>query len=559
MALGLIAAACGGDDEALDEGGEGPVGTSTTEPPDEGEPVEGGDIVFAIEADTQNPWSPARSLCAISCHTVMKSVYDPLMLPDEEGIAQPNLLESIEPNEDFTEWTLTPRSGITFHDGTPFDAEAIRVNLQDHLDSSLTAIALKDVAEVKVVGTDAVVTMKKSWSAFPINLTGGFGYMASPTWLQAATAEPPTASFTEPVGTGPFVFESYQAGVAFKATRNESYWKKGPGGAKLPYLDSIEYRIFPEGEARINAVESGEANLAQTSSGDQIARIRELVDSGRFETVESDAFGEVGYVMLNVGKDGASTLPALQDVRVRRALVHAIDRELIRDTISAGVGNLANGPFPPGTIGYLEDTGFPEYDVEEAKRLVEEYEAENEPIVLEFSTTNDPINLATNEAIVQNWNEVGIDATVNQIEQGVYIVEAAFGNFNAFAWRNHGGFDPDMQHQWWHSDSSNPQGELSINFNRIEDPEIDEALGTIRSSGDEDVRREAAEALNRRFGEQAYNIWGSWTIWSFPHPPEVNGLSSAVLPDGETPVAFPSQDKIAFETSHIWCDGGNCG
>ncbi|MDQ3147554.1 MAG: hypothetical protein M3R01_11605, partial [Actinomycetota bacterium] len=187
------------------------------------------------------------------------------------------------------------------------------------------------------------------------------------------------------------------------------------------------------------------------------------------------------------------------------------------------------------------------------------YEAENEPIVLEFSTTNDPINLATNEAIVQNWNEVGIDATVNQIEQGVYIVEAAFGNFNAFAWRNHGGFDPDMQHQWWHSDSSNPQGELSINFNRIEDPEIDEALGTIRSSGDEDERREAAEALNRRFGEQAYNIWGSWTIWSFPHPPEVNGLSSAVLPDGETPVAFPSQDKIAFETSQIWCDGGNCG
>jgi peptide/nickel transport system substrate-binding protein len=561
MALGLVAAACGGDDETLDDPGAETEadGASTTEPVEEGEPVEGGNLIFGVEADTQNPWTPAKAVCAISCHQIMKSVYDPLMIPDEEGIAQLNLLESIEPNEDFTEWTLVPKSGITFHDGTPFDAEAIRANLQDHKDSSLTQVALKNIESVATSpdGSAAVVTMNTSWSYFPIHLTSQLGYMASPTWLEATKAG--TAAESDAVGTGAFVFDSYRPGVSFRATKNEDYWKKGPNGEQLPYLDSIEFRIFPEGEARISAVESGETTIAHTSSGDQIDRVRGLVDDGTLETLESDKFGEIGYSMLNVSQGNPSSLEALGDVNVRRALAHAIDRQFIQDTIGAGVGTLGNGPFPPGTIGYLEETGFPEYDPDEAERLIREYEDANGPVELAFSTTNDPINLRTNERVVAYWNDVGVDAEVQQIEQGQYILEAVFGRFNAFAWRNHGGFDPDQQNVWWHSDSVEPEGGLGLNFGRFEDEVIDEALETIRASGDEAERREAAEAINRRFGEQVYNIWGTWTIWSFPHHPSVNGLDNAYAPDGETKVSFPSQDKIAFEVAQLWCEGGRCG
>ena len=151
----LLAAACGGDDDdgggggggGNQAGGEG-GGASTTEPEDEGEPQRGGTITYGVEADTSNPWTPQRSTCAISCYIVFNTVYDPLVLPDENGDPQPNLLESFEPNEDFTEWTLTPREGITFHDDTPFDAEAIRYNIQDQLDSALTQAALKSVEGV---------------------------------------------------------------------------------------------------------------------------------------------------------------------------------------------------------------------------------------------------------------------------------------------------------------------------------------------------------------------------------------------------------------------------
>src|SRR5918992_1131319 len=110
--------------------------------------------------------------------------------------------------------------------------------------------------------------------------------MASPTWLQGVQAS--TAAQTEPVGTGPFVFEEYVVGDHFSATRNEAYWKQGPNGEELPYADGIEYRILEEGEARINALESGQVNVAHTGSGSLIARLRELAYSRPPPTIQSD-------------------------------------------------------------------------------------------------------------------------------------------------------------------------------------------------------------------------------------------------------------------------------
>ena len=557
--LGLLAAACGGDDDDGGGGGgsasgEGDRGARDFEDEAPGEPQRGGTIVYGIEADTSNPWTPARSTCAISCHQVFKSVYDTLMEPDEDGIPQTNLLAEITSNEDFTEWTLTPREGVTFHDGTPFNADAITVNINDQKTSSLTKDAFKslDAAATSPDGATSVVTMNEPWRGFPYALTGQLGAMASPTWLQGVQNN--TAQPTEPIGTGPFVFEEYVVGDHFTATRNEDYWKQGPDGEELPYADGIEYRILEEGEARINALESGQVNIAHTSSGSLISRLRELADSGRLATTESDNFGETSYILLNNDNGPASEAnPALQDVNVRRALAMAVNFAQIRDTIGEGVAEVANGPFPPGTIGYLEDTGFPKFDPEEAKRLIEAYEADNGPVRVSFSTTTDPEGLETNQVIQGFWEDAGVETELNQVEQGQYILDAAFGDFEVFAWRNHGGYDPDQQNHWWHSQSAKPHGEIALNFGRIKDEEIDAALDTIRASGDENEVKEAAETINRRFGEQVYNIWGTWTVWAWGHAPELHGIEDATLPDG-TPAAFPITDKYAHDVAQIWIE-----
>jgi peptide/nickel transport system substrate-binding protein len=376
--------------------------------------------------------------------------------------------------------------------------------------------------------------------------------MASPQWLTGVQNN--TAQQTEPVGTGPFKFEEYVVGDHFTATKNENYWKKDKDGNQLPYADGIQFRILEEGEARINALESGQVNIAHTSSGSLITRLRDLTDSGKLATTESDNFGETSYILLNNdnGPDSKAN-PAIQDVNVRRALAMAVNFEQIRDDIGKGVGELANGPFPPGTIGYLKDTGYPTYNPDEAKKLISDYEKKNGPVKVSFSTTTDPEGLETNQVIQGYWQAAGIETDLNQVEQGQYILDAAFGDFEIFAWRNHGGFDPDQQNVWWHSDSAAPHGSIALNFGRFKDEVIDKNLDTIRSSGDANEIRQAAEAINKRFGEQVYNIWGTWTVWAWGHAKEVHGIDASALPDG-TPTAFPTTDKYAVDVGQIWIE-----
>ena len=93
----------------------------------------------------------------------------------------------------------------------------------------------------------------------------------------------------------------------------------------------------------------------------------------------------------------------------------------------------------------------------------------------------------------------------------------------------------------------------SLNFGRFKDEEIDSALETIRNTGEEAEIQEAAETINRRFGEQVYNIWGTWTVWAWGHASELHGIDEAALPDG-TATAFPTTDKYAADVAQIWIE-----
>lgn len=545
LGLSLLAAACGGDDdgggdEGADGGDEGPTNSEPDES-DEGDPVPGGSLVYGLEADTDNPWTPQGSTCAISCHMVMRAVYDTLTLYGEDGTTQPNLLESFEPNEDYTQWTLTPREGVTFHDGTPFDAAAIVANLAGHQTSFLTARALLNMESVALSedGTAAVATMLEPWVSFPSVLAGQIGYMASPTWLASVADE--TGDQTKPVGTGPFVFESYEAGNNFVATKNAEYWRDG-----LPYLDSIEFRFLPDVEARKNALVDGQIDMLHTSNGSTIAELRG-VDS--IELSETTAYGETNYTLLNVGNPESP----VSDVRIRRAMAHAIDNDVLIERRGGGLGQKANGPFSPDQIGYLEDSGYPEYDPDAARALVDEYKAETgvDTVQVSYTTTTDPANLATAELVQQMLSQVGIEIQLAQIEQGDFIVQALLGNFEMFAWRNHGGVDPSNQRVWWHTETAVPIGELALNFGRISDETIDAQLDILRSSTDPDEIREAAETINRTFAEEVYNLWSSWTIWGIAKNPSVNGLNDFALPDG-SPGIYGNGIAGTHQLSQLW-------
>lgn len=564
LSLALVAGACSDDDDsttttvapgttvapATTTPGDTtpPDTTPPTEPPKE--PQRGGKLVMAIEAETSSPWRPSEMVCAISCHQVIRSVYDTLMVPGEDNVPHPYLAEKVEPNDDYTVWRITARSGVKFHDDTDFDGAAIVDNLSRHKTALLTGTAIKSVLSIELDPADpmtAIVTVEKPWATFPWYLTGQIGYMASPTWLAASDADETLRP--QPVGTGPFVYVDYKPQEYFKAKRNEAYWND-----PYPYLDEIEFVPIADSLRRRDALKAGDVDIMHTTNGEVITEFRGEPDT--FPSVEITKNGETGYTLLHVTQEGSP----LTDRRVRCALANASDSATTNEVIGFGVNKLANGPFSPDQVGYLEDSGYPlAQDMATAQALIAEYKAENPgELKLALATTNDATNLVIAQYQKDWFEEAGVDeVTIDQIDQGAYIVVALLGNFQVFQWRNHGGVDLDQQYFWWHSSSSLPVGQLALNFGRIKDAELDRLLDANRASDDPAEKKQIAEDVNRLFATECYNLWGSYTTWMVAHRPGVDGIeaSNLVLPDG-TPALEGAGIAGTFYPATMWLDAG---
>ena len=547
-AFGLVAAACGGGDGGSSSGttqgtsaptvggSEAPSGSTGggTEAPTTAAaatPTPGGSLVFGIEADTSSPWRPSEMVCATSCYQVIGSVYDPLTVITDDGGWKPYLAESVTPNADNTVWTIKVRPGVTFHDGTPLDGAAVVENLTRAKNGFLTGTALADVTNIAVNPTDplaADVTVKRPWTAFPLYLAGQIGMIASPTWLKASDSD--DALKAKPVGTGPFIFESYAPNESFKAKRNPNYWNK-----PYPYLDEIEFRPIADALNRRDALKSGGVQIIHTTNGQTIADARNSKD---FVLDERTYKGRPAT-------RSCTSRRSCRTGRARRSPTSAsaarwptpTTRKTIIDTIDAGVDPIANGPFSPQQVGYLKDTGYPQQqDMDKAKALIADYKKEHPgPLNLSLATTQDDTNLTIAQFQKQWWEDAGVDSvTIDQIDQGNFIVTALLGNFQVFQWRNHNGVDLDEQYIWWHSSTALPVGQLALNFGRIKDPVIDQALDANRGETDPAKKQEYAETVNKRFAEQCYDIWSSWTTWAELHDPKVQVPASDTLPDGST-------------------------
>lgn len=442
---------------------------------------------------------------------------------------------------------LHPREGVTFHDGTPLNADALLDHFERMRNSTLVGNALQAVTGVERVDEMSVrISTETPWVNFPIYFAAQPGLIASPTWLAAVDAG--EASETEPVGTGPFVFAEYNPGDNFRMTRNEDYWHEAPDGQPYPYLDEIEFVVQEEDATRARALQSGEIDITHTDRGQDIETLRAQAEAGALQLFKMTERQSVTYALMNVAADSP-----LQDVEVRRAIAMAIDQEFRNASRTGGVFKIANGPFAPGTDGYLEDNGWPEHDPEEAARMVEEYEAENGPIEISYRTTADPENLLTVELIAQNLEDVGIEVSLDQTEQGEFIQEAVLGNFKVFTWRNHGGVDPETERVWWHSENADPIGGIALNFGRFADDVIDENLQILREREDEAERLAATEAINRRFAEQVYNVWADWIFWAIGYQNDVRGVQTPIiLPDG-TPNYLQSGGG-QVNPSQLWVD-----
>jgi peptide/nickel transport system substrate-binding protein len=546
LTLALVAAACGGDDDDEESGGDDGTeeggGAQEGEPEEEGSPVMGGEITYGLEAETNGGYCLQEAQLAISGIQVTRTIYDTLAAPTEDGDIEPMLAESIEPNDDYTQWTITPREGVTFHDGSALDAQIIADNLNAYRGASefrkpqLYIFVFSDIENVEATPENTVlVTMKRPWVAFPWFLWGSsrLGIMGR-SQLEADG----TVCANELNGTGPFMLESWTVNQQLVATKNPNYWMQDSDGNQLPYLDKITYQPIPEVAQRVNALETGDIDVMHTSDNEQIAeRLRPLAEDGDIEIFESDNFGEVNYTMLNVSQ------PPFDNKNARLAVAHAFDSQFLIDVRGGGIGQLANGPFAEGVMGHQGEgeNDFPQFDVEKAKEFAAAYEEETgEALSFAYTYVTSESGTLTAQEIQTQMADAGIDMSLKPAgDQATTINAALAGDFQAVGWRNHPGADPDTQYNWWYEGSP-------VNFGRIADPEINRLLDEGRTNPE--GREEIYTELNERFASEVYNIWSSYTIWSVSHSPAVNGLLGPTMPVGAN---FPGLGTGHFVTG-MW-------
>ena len=549
----LVVAACGGEDpnavpsttaapaettapgetvapddvDAPAETTEAPVLTNapTTTNPDL-TPVSGGSLTVAIDADSSG-YNPVVDPWAAAGHNVARTIFDPLATYDATGKLVPYLAESIVANDDATVWTITARDGVTFHDGTPFDAEAMKANFDAQKASPQFGNQLALLASTAVLDPLTLeLTMSQPWSTFPNVLAGDvgsqIGYMAAPSMLAAADGG------RNPVGTGPFVFEEWVPDDRLTVVRNDDYWQEPA------YLDEVTFRPIPDNTARKAAFDAGDVDLYYTGSSSEITEYQAAPEDW---TTTIGAPGEPDLVMFN------TLAPPLDDVRVRRALVMAVDLDRLFDFLDAtGIKQKTSGPYANSSFWFAE-SNYPEFDLEGAQELIDEYVAETgTPVEFEFAGNQIPFIVSVQELYQSMWADIGVTANIVSRAQGENLAAVIAGDYQVAMWGGIGGGDPDADYNDFRSGTGQ-------NFSGFNTPEMDAALDAGRALTDPDARKEQYAIVQEILGENVPFLWAGTNQYGVITPPDVRGVADFTLPDGSPGQAITSSQ---FFLKDVW-------
>jgi len=549
LALLLLAAACGdsdgGDSEAeADEAASGTTesveAAETTAAPDEsaetteaapaeGEPVPGGTITIAVDLETAG-WDPPNGLIGFPGRMVNHLVYGQLTMAQPDGTFVPYLAESVESNDDATVWTITLRDGMTFHDGTPFDAEALKFHF-DRMAAPESSLAASFVNWASVEVLDALtvqITLTEPNARVPEGLADSAGNVVSPAAVEELGAE-----FNNmPVGAGPYRFVEWVRDDHLTLEKNEDFIFDDRGWA-----DTIIFRPLPDDAARAAALRAGDVDAIVTTNTADIASFR---DEAGFELHEVP-FGASGMLF---------NIEAVPDTRVRQAVAMAVDKEAIADLVFSGVGEPTDSPWPMDSPWYA-DVAYPEFDPEGAAALIEEIQQETgAPVSLEImpGVTETAQNLAV--ALQAQLQDVGMEVTLAEVaDNNDYVVRYLEGNYEMTPSGLFGMVDPAFEY------TRRFDSEALLNGTGYKTPEMDAALDIGISSLDQAERKVAYDEAQRLLAENLVQLYLATGVYGVVLSEDIDGYGKATNLDG-SPSLGNYFTPILADT--IWrADGGS--
>ncbi|MGP0030429.1 MAG: ABC transporter substrate-binding protein [Acidimicrobiales bacterium] len=530
VALGAGAAMLGSGAQWADAAitnGPGLNGVSTAKP------KRGGSVVMGIDTE-EGGFDPTTARWDEGGFLYGRAVFDPLAIVTSTGKVQPYLAESIAPNTDYTAYTITLRPGIMFHDGTPLDADALLLNLTKQQSSPLVGPAFAAFIEGSAVSgpLSVTITMKAPWVPFPYYLAQAqTGYIAAPSMLNNPNGT------SNPVGTGPFVFQEWIPNSHFTATANPHYWRSG-----LPYLDSITFKPIIDPTSCADALESGTIDIMHTDTPAIILQFR-----GNKKWAYLDNSGPVvgqpsmNCLMLNTGS------APFNNPKLRLALAKATSPKQYSKIIDLGVNAPSTGLFVPGTPYYTKTT-YPSYDPSGAKALVKQIAKETgNPVAFTLNATNDPEVERAAQYLKQQYSDVGITTNINISAQSALINDALAGKFEATTWRQFGAVDPDLNYVWWSTTTLTPG--LALNMARNSDQRIQAALTTGREVGNPATRVKAYQKINEYLAQDVPYIWTDRATWAVVANPNVKNFANPKTVSGTKALAW---DEGVLWPTQIW-------
>ncbi|WP_036967347.1 ABC transporter substrate-binding protein [Promicromonospora kroppenstedtii] len=428
--------------------------------------TEGGDLVMALSAepDVLDPTTSSSLYTRYVMETMCEKLYD----IDESGEIVPMLATELpEVSDDGRTVTFPIKEGVRFADGTPFDAEAVKTSIERHLtkEDSSRRSELGPVEEVTALDDSTVeITYETPFAPLTAVLADRAGMIMSPTELEKAGDD-----FGEhPVCVGAFKFVDRVPQTSITVERDPLYYD-----AENVHLDTITYRIITDASIRSANLRSGDVQVADSLSTQDLAELESADGVGLLEV------GSLGYqaMTVNVGNtDGVGAppgeidTPIAKDPRVRQALSMAVDREQLVKSVFNDRYDPACSPVSPASpFSSDASEACPEYDPEGAKALLEEAGADV-PYEIEIKVTNTPDTLRLAQAVQASVADGGFELTIVPVEYSSLLEVQEQGDFDLLQLGWSGRVDP---HGNMFNFLSTGAGN---NYSGYSDPEVDELL-----------------------------------------------------------------------------------
>ncbi|WP_261131036.1 glutathione ABC transporter substrate-binding protein [Bacillus sp. Marseille-Q3570] len=411
--------------------------------------------------------SPIETNDSVSSR-VIEQIYETLFIRDEKSMEiVPYLAESYE-NPDQKTWVIKLKEGIKFHDGTDFNAEAVKYTFDKFRDPETAApraSLLEPIESIEVKDEyTVVIKTKEPYGAMLAALSHSNASIVSPTADKKGNLN------KEPVGTGPFKFVEWKSGDHITLEGNKDYWQDPP------QLEKVTFKVVPEVNTAVSMLQTGEVQFIDGLTAEHLPRLESIKN---VEIMKKEGT-PVSYLGFNMAKAPSNELP------FRQAVAYALDREAYVKKLK-GLGVRSNSIIGPKVFGYdesAEQSGY-EYDPEKAKQLLEENGYAGEEV--KMLVANTPVYMNMAEIVQAQLKEVGLKPQIETLEWGTFLDVSKKGEFDItfLGWTNSTADGSELLYPNLHSDNIG-----SSNRVQYSNPEFDKLVDESRNIVDQEERKQ---------------------------------------------------------------------